>query len=61
MPEYINKTEEALLTIIEELQLDLENCQDPEIRLDLQSRIDENFLTLGIFYKTYLYGEGKCI
>jgi hypothetical protein len=57
MTEYINHTEERLLNIITELQLELETCQDPEMRKELQDRIDENFITLGIFYKTYLYGK----
>ena len=61
MPEYINKTEQALLDRLDELKLELENCKDPEERVEIQKIIDENFLTLGMFYKTYLYGKPKIV
>jgi len=54
----MNKIEEALLARIEELELELENCQEPKKRIEIQDIIDENFLTLGMFYHTLLY-EGK--
>jgi hypothetical protein len=55
--QFINKTEEALLARIEELQIELKNCQDPKKCIEIQDIIDENFLTLGMFYKTYVYGD----
>jgi len=55
----MTKTEQALLNRLEDLQNQLKNCQESELRNEIQKMIDENFLTLGMLYHAILFGKKK--